>query len=207
MESDVPDSEGSVTHLIRRLKDGDDAALAKIFDRYYTRVVSLARRKLGTTRRMADEDDVAQTAFWGFYRCLREQRLPHLNNRHDLIGLLIVITARQAASQLAREMRQKRGGGHVVGESAIQLLTRAGGGVEIPDDARGPDEQVLLTECYERYMQALPQQLRSVAEDYLAGCSHGEIAARHQRSTRTADRWIRSIGEIWRQKAAQEPAW
>lgn len=202
------DSEGSITHLIRRLKSGDDAALGKIFERYYARVVGLARRKLGTMRRMADEDDVAQSAFWGFYRSLKENRLPNLNNRQDLIGLLIVITARQAATQVEREMAKKRGGGNIHGESVFAILARSGesgaSADESPDDRPLPDEQAMLAECYERYVGALPEDLRPVAEDDLAGWTHSEIAARFERSTRTVDRWIHTIGDTWRGLAAKE---
>lgn len=202
------DSEGSVTHLLRRLKSGDDAALGKIFERYYARVVGLARRKLGAMRRMADEDDVAQSAFWGFYRSLKENRLPNLNNRQDLISLLIVITARQAATQVEREMAKKRGGGKLQGESAYTILARSGesgaGANESPDTGPLPDEQAMLAECYEHYVGALPEDLRPVAEDYLAGWTHSEIAARNGCSTRTVDRWVHSICDTWRDLATKE---
>ena len=122
--------------------------------------------------------------------------------------MLIVITARQAATQVEREMAKKRGGGNIHGESVFAILARSGesgaSADESPDDRPLPDEQAMLAECYERYVGALPEDLRPVAEDDLAGWTHSEIAARFERSTRTVDRWIHTIGDTWRGLAAKE---
>ena len=116
-------SAGSVTLYIQQLKAGQQAALQKLWEGYFGRMVRLARKKLqGVPRQMADEDDAAQDAFASFYRGVERGRFPQLLDRHDLWQVLVLLTARKA-SNLARHARApKRGGGRV--QSAEALCTR-----------------------------------------------------------------------------------
>jgi hypothetical protein len=51
---------GSVSHWIRQLQAGDPAAAEPLWQRYFRRLVGLARARLrGAPRRAADEEDVA----------------------------------------------------------------------------------------------------------------------------------------------------
>ena len=60
-------SDDEVTRWLEGLTQGDDLAIQQIWERYYERLVRLARKKLGdTSRRMADEEDVALSAFHSF---------------------------------------------------------------------------------------------------------------------------------------------
>ena len=76
----------------------------------------------GAARRAADEEDVALSAFDSFCRGVEQGRFPLLNDRDDLWALLVVITVRKAIDLRQHERRQKRGGGQVAGESALDLL-------------------------------------------------------------------------------------
>ena len=62
--------EASVTHWINQLKAGDPDAAQKLWERYFRRLVSLARKK----RRAADEEDVALSAFDSFCRGAEQDR-------------------------------------------------------------------------------------------------------------------------------------
>src|SRR3954452_12177024 len=111
--------EGSVTRWIDDLKAGDRAAAQPLWERYYARLVALARDKLRRTRRAAaieDEEDAALSAFNSFCDGAARGRFPLLADRGDLWRLLVVITARKACAQVDRRCRQKRGGGQVLGE-------------------------------------------------------------------------------------------
>ena len=59
------------------------------------------------------------SAFASFCHAAEGGRFPDLTNRQDLWRLLITITAQKAVDQARRQCRAKRGGGHVLGESAI----------------------------------------------------------------------------------------
>jgi hypothetical protein len=69
---------GSVTHWINALKGGDPAAAQKLWERYFARLVGLARKKLQGTRHLtADEEDVALSAFDSFCRGAAAGRFPN----------------------------------------------------------------------------------------------------------------------------------
>src|SRR5262249_21367679 len=105
-------SDGSVSRLIDGLVIGDPAAVEKLWERYFRRLVGLARKKLADApRRAADEEDVALSAFNSFCQNAEQGRLPQLLDRDSLWRVLVVITVRKAAHLRRDEGRQKRGGG------------------------------------------------------------------------------------------------
>src|SRR5271157_2090248 len=114
---------GSVSALIARLEAGDHEAAQPLWERYYPRLVELARKHLrGTTRRAADEEDVALSAFDSFCRGVEKGRFPQLKDRDGLWSLLVLITARKAADLANYNRRERRGGGQVRGDSALGPL-------------------------------------------------------------------------------------
>jgi hypothetical protein len=114
-------SDDSVTYLINKLKDGDEAAVQRLWEAYFGHLVSLAQCRLRlSTRRVADEEDVALSAFDSFFRGVEQGRFPRLEDRHDLWRLLVLITTRKAADLANHERSKKRGGGRELGESALE---------------------------------------------------------------------------------------
>jgi len=199
--------DGSVSEWLGQLQEGEEAALAKLQQRYWPALVNRARRKLrDAPARMADEEDIAQEAFWAFYRSVKAGKLPRLNNRHDLWALLTHIVGCRAVNQIQHEIgTQKRGGGKVHGGSAFDLLTQSGAhaAVEPADEAaHSPLEQVILHDCYRQYVDGLPDNVRDFAEHYLAGMTHKEIAERMGVSERTVERKLALVLRRWQTQAA-----
>src|SRR6185312_13453068 len=61
--------EGSVTYWLAQLRAGVQDAAQPLWERYFQRLVGLARIRLqGAPRRAADEEDVALSAFGSFCR-------------------------------------------------------------------------------------------------------------------------------------------
>src|SRR5271169_5329863 len=114
--------DGSVTKWIGDLKAGGDSAAQHLWERYFDRLVGLARAQLRASRRagaIEDEEDAALSAFDSFCRGAASGRFPRLADRDDLWRLLVVITVRKVFGQLERRGARKRGGGRLVGESAL----------------------------------------------------------------------------------------
>jgi DNA-directed RNA polymerase specialized sigma24 family protein len=107
-------SSGSVSDWLAQLAQGDREAVAQLWRRYYPQLVRLALHRLQGAPALRDQaEDVALSAFDSFCRGAEQGRFPDLFDRDDLWRLLVVITARKAATLVRREHRQKRGGGRV----------------------------------------------------------------------------------------------
>src|SRR5262245_34414674 len=99
-------AEGSITRWIGRLKGGDLAATQPLWEAYYRRVVGLARERLrGAPRRVADEEDVALSAFDSFFAGATAGRFPQLADRLNLWPLLVSITAHTCVDLGRRDTR------------------------------------------------------------------------------------------------------
>src|SRR5262245_33574347 len=103
--------QGSVSRLLERLQEGDEAAVQPLWERYFRRMVSLARTKLlGAPRRVADEEDLALSAFHSFCRLADEGKFPDVLDRDSLWRLLVTMIVRKAAHLARDQSRLKRGG-------------------------------------------------------------------------------------------------
>jgi RNA polymerase sigma factor (sigma-70 family) len=196
---------GSVTTWIGQLETGEEVALAKLHARYWPALVQLARKRLkGIPGRAADEEDVAQEAFWGFYRSLKAGRVPRLASRHDLLALLTHIIACTAVNHIEHEVGvQRRGGGRPLESLAVEQLATSEPPSRGPGRAAKPSplEQAILKDCYQHYMDGLSEKLHDFAELYLTGITNREIADRLGCSERTVERKIALILQRWQEMA------
>jgi DNA-directed RNA polymerase specialized sigma24 family protein len=193
-------TEDPVTLWIGQLKRGDPAAAQKLWEGYFHRLVGLARAKLrGASRRAADEEDVALSAFDSFCRGTGRGQFLRLGNREDLWQLLALITARKAADLIQHDRRQKRGGGHVLGESALLGPDEAGAGLDrAVDPAPAPDFATQMAEECRRLLDRLDDDdLRAVALWKMEGRTAEEIADLLGCVPRTVERKLRLIRNIW----------
>lgn len=198
------EEQGSITRWIGDLKAGDDAAAQPLWERYFARLVQLARAKLRATRRptpVEDEEDAALSAFNSFCAGAAKGRFPLLSDRDDLWRLLVVITARKACAQVQRRTRQKRGGGRVLDESAMPggLADDSTAGFDfIAGTEPTPEFAAMVAEEYRRLLAALDDDsLRQVALDRMAGYTNDEIAERLGCARRTVARRVDLIRKIW----------
>jgi DNA-directed RNA polymerase specialized sigma24 family protein len=188
--------DGSVTHWIDQLQAGDRLAIERLWGRYFHRLVGLARKKLADSpRRVADEEDVALSAFDSFCRNAEAGRFPDLTDRDGLWRLLVVITARKAGHLRRDQARLKRGGGALV--EAGQDSQGAGWLSEILGRDPDPAFAALAADEHRRLMEALPEELRAVALKRLEGRSVEEIATELGYAERSIKRKLQLIRTVW----------
>lgn len=202
-------SSDSVTQWIGQLKAGEQAAAAKLWHRYFERLVRMAAQKLRTSRRrISDEEDAALSAFDAFCRGAAHDRFPRLEDRDDLWQVLMVLTERKSIDQIRRnDLRQKRGGGKVRGESGFHSIDpgeRSPGLDGIAGPEPTPDFAAQLAEEQHLLLDRLgDEQLRAIALWKLAGYSNEEIAEKIGKTPRTVTRKLELIRTIWEHEAAE----
>jgi DNA-directed RNA polymerase specialized sigma24 family protein len=191
----APDTGNSVTQWISALKEGDQAAAQGLWEAYFRRLVGLAYARLrDAPRRVADEEDVALSAFDSFCRGAQAGRFPRLDDRNDLWQILVLITVRKAIDLRNYEGRPSRGRGRVksLTELAQEGIEAIGGNHPTPELA------AQLAEEYERLMEQLDDSsLQSVATWKLEGYTDDEIAVRLGCVTRTVERKLARIRRMW----------
>lgn len=184
-------SDGSVTHWIKQLQSGGEEAARELWRRYFHRLVGLAREKLrGSPRRVADEEDVALSAFDSFCRQAEQGRFPGLHDRDGLWRLLVVLTARKAGHLRRDQERLKRGGGQEGDwdEAFGEAISRE----------PGPEDAAIAAEEHCRLMAALnDDRLRQVAQLRLEGFSVEEIAEAVGYAPRSIKRKLQLVREVW----------
>ena len=199
------DGQGSITGWIAGMKAGDLAAAQPLWERYFARMVDLARARLRASRGRdagSDEEDPALSAFNSLCVGLAKGRFPQLADRDDLWGLLVVITTRKVQAQARRRLRQKRGGGQVRPASDLagpgcddeddnDLLARAVGSEPTPEFA------AMVAEEYRRLLDRLGDDvLRRVAVLRMEGFTTDAIADQLGCARRTVARQLALIRQI-----------
>ena len=191
----------AITPWLSLLRDGHPEAAQRIWDRYFRRLVGLARKKLrGRRLAVADEEDVAISALDSFCRNAREGRFPQLADSDGLWRLLVVITARKAVRLVRDQGRQKRSGGTLTGpldsegnQPAVE---------ELIGNEPSPEFAAQVAEEYERLLALLDDDQRAIAIAKLEGLTNEQIAERFNRALRTVERRLKLIRKIWTEREA-----
>jgi DNA-directed RNA polymerase specialized sigma24 family protein len=188
----------SVSVWLDGLKVGDGRDIQRLWDRYFGRLVRLAGSRLpGHARRAFDEEDVALSAFRSFCDRAGRGQFPMLSDRDDLWRVLSTITVRKVVHSVRHQTRLKRGGGRVLGESAVGEAADEGLSRFLGDEPT-PEQAAEFADEYERLFARLDDPaLRTIARRKLEGYSSEEIAAGLGVTARTVDRKLRLIRALW----------
>jgi DNA-directed RNA polymerase specialized sigma24 family protein len=196
----------SVTRWIDLLKAGDRAAAQPLWEQYYAQLVRHARARLaGRFRALADEEDVALSAFASFFRGVEQGRFPHLDDRGDLWRVLLMLVAQKRVRLIRRQTAAKRGGGKV--QTAADAAAGSDDGdsilAQVLDAEPTPELAAeVVDECRRLLDQLDDNGLRDIAVWQMEGYTVDEIAGRLGCSPRTVARKLALIRDRWR---AEEP--
>lgn len=191
----------SVTLWLNQLKQGDQSAAQKLWDRYGPTLVRLARHRFHACAGPAfDEEDLVQCVFTELWSAAMSGRLEKVQGRDDLWWLLLAITKRKALSRVAFNARQKRSGeiyarGHNMGAAPDTSVIHA---TTIDPGQPPPDLIMVLDEEQHRLLSLLRDDtLRSIAVWKFEGYSHEEIAEKLSVTSRTIIRKLNLIRKRW----------
>ncbi len=179
-------AENSVTCWLDAVRSGEEEAAANLWDRYFNRLVRLARKRL-TTDPGYDGEDLAVSVFKSLFRNLQDGRY-ELNDRDALWSLLVVFTMRKANDRWNRHSAQKR---QRPGQDAVDAS-------EAQDRELTPDLAVMMADQCQHLLEKLDDnELIRVAVLKLEGHSNAEIGEALNCSVRSVGRMLNLIRRIW----------
>jgi DNA-directed RNA polymerase specialized sigma24 family protein len=181
------DDDQPVSVWIDQVKAGDHEALEKIWHAYLSRLLGLVRGNLRqSAARLADPDDIVQSAMISFWTRACGGRYPALNDRDGLWKLLVAITLTKARALSRKEGRRR--------DLLEQHLPNFGFLQTDPT----PEVAAQLTEDFQYLLDRLNSDLlRAIAMDKLEGFTNAEIASRQGKSIPTIERKLRLIRQLW----------
>jgi DNA-directed RNA polymerase specialized sigma24 family protein len=195
-------TQGSVTRMIAQLDlEQPSQAQEALWNRYFCRLVALAKMKLGETpQRVADAEDVAVNALADFFLDHRAGKFPSLRDRNELWPLLATITSHKAVDQQRQLFAQKRGIDQVRGDSIRrdENTWLSDWPAEKFEQELQPDYLLMMQEQCDRLLSTLgDDELRTIARRRLEGYTNREIASELGVIERTVERRVRLIRTLW----------
>lgn len=173
------DADGA---LLRRIADGDERALAELYDRYAGISYSLAFAML---RDAADAEEVVGDAFAQIWRTVRSFEA----SRGSLQAWVTTLVRSRALDRLCARRRRER---LVISEASLP----EGDAPDAPSSAAVPDADAESAEQQRQVLAALaaltPAQQEALRLAYFEGLSQTEIAERLQEPLGTVKSRMRS---------------
>lgn len=195
-------SDHSISLWLSGLKRGEEEAARQVFEKCFERLIQVAKSRLaGASRRVADEEDVALSVFHSLCRGAAAGRFERLRDRGELWQMLMAITQQKVVDLKRHNIRQKRGGGEVRGESVFleKDAEQLGRGIEdYAIEELTPQFLCTLAEEHQRLLGLLRDDaLRRIALLRMEGYTDEEIASEMGVSLRTVERKLQLIREQW----------
>jgi RNA polymerase sigma factor (sigma-70 family) len=180
----------SVTRWLNQVKEGERDGVRLLLERYFQRLVQLARSRLGRPELANYDEDVALSAFKSLCLGAERGRFPQLSDRDDLWRLLAVLTIRKAIDVQRRHRTRE-----ATGEPDLEQLLSA----EPP-----PELAAEMAENYQRLLSGLDaDDLRSIALWKVEGYTNEEIAGRLKCVVRSVERKLQRIRILWAEAIAE----
>lgn len=185
--------------LVQRYREGDELAAQELFERYLSRLVSLARVRLSTRmQRRVEPEDVVQSVYRSFFRKAGEGKFT-IDKSGDLWRLLAKITILKVRGQVEFHTAQKRG---INSETATDESSEKSILPEALSREPSPEDAATMVEELEAVMDRLDPTQRKIMELKLQNFSEDEICAEVQRSGRTVRRALQQIRSELQNKLA-----
>jgi RNA polymerase sigma-70 factor, ECF subfamily len=182
--------------LLRLWQAGDESAAREIFERYFERLLALARRRI--SQRLAsrvDPEDVVQSAFRTFFGRYKAGQFT-IQDSEDVCKLLARITVHKTLRQIAFHKAAKRDPSQEAGQGSdgqAQLM-------EVLDREPTPEAVNAFVDQLDHFLKQLRPEDRQILEMRMQGYNSLEIAEK----LGISDRKIRRLMERVRGLAQKE---
>jgi DNA-directed RNA polymerase specialized sigma24 family protein len=187
-------TEGSITWFFGQLRQGDDLALAGLWQRFFPRLMALATHVLADRpQRAASAEDAVQEALVSFWRRAREGEFESVADRDHLWRLLAQFTVFKARRQVRRESAEKRGGGRILDEPTLADSDNPQPLAELAWQQPTAEVDLGAAELVEQ----LPTELRQFAVLWLLGHTTEEIAEKMHCTQRKVQRKLELVRLRW----------
>ena len=115
MTSDSIDPEArltqkSVTLLLRKVRSKNEAAIADLWEKYWTQLVKAAQKQCQYKTALVDPEFIAQSVFNHVCNQFHRGDIADISDREQFWAILLNLTKNKAIDHFRRETRKKRGG-------------------------------------------------------------------------------------------------
>lgn len=194
----IPNESNSVSIFISQLKERDPSATQAIWNRFFQRLLPLARSRLrGVSDRALSEEDILVSVFDRFFSAAAEGRFAKLQDRDDLWQILLMLMNHRIVEHYRHAKALKRGGD--LTDRFDDLAVKQSVPHELADLEPGPEVIAAFNDSLSVAISSLAdEKTREVALFKLEGYENTEIAAKMDISLSSVERKLRVIRESWK---------
>ena len=188
-----PDAnDESFDDLMGRLRRGDNAAAAEVFNEFANRLIGLVQKRLGPQiRRKVDPEDVLQSVFRSFFRRQAAGEMDELETWDSLWGMLVVIAVRKCGHRVEYFLAACRDVQREVPRPASADAAGWDAGFRAPEPT--PAEEAILNDLVQHLMARLEGRHRQVLALSLQGYTIPEISTKVGCTERTVYRVLERV--------------
>src|SRR4051812_3426730 len=188
----------SISEWLGRLREGEAAAAQKLWDRYSSKLIRIAKQRLSKSPPgISNEDDLALSVFGSVFRGAAEGRFDRITSRDELWWLLLGITKQKSVDYLRRETALKRSAHHAAVNYSLDELVAS---------TPSPHFAAALEDEYARLLKSLPNDmLRKIAALRIEGYTAAEIAQQTSITVRAVERKLQMVRNTWKVEFHQVP--
>lgn len=180
--------------LIGGLTSGDELVLHEFYGRYADALEMIVKSRLqqGFQRRF-DAEEVVQSTMRTFFRRMQAGHL-ELDDRQRLWNLLCAITLTKLREKVRFHLRMRR----AIDKEQGFVEERNGGNsgtaiADVPDPRAAPDAALEFAETFNKILNSLTSEERSLIELKLQDCTNIEIARALNLSDRSVQRILQRL--------------
>lgn len=200
-DSPTDERETVLTERQKTFPVDDEAFVEQLWNQYYAKLkIAVAGRVNAIRRPVANESEIALSAFHSFVQRARAGQFPDLDDHDAMWRLLKTIAIRKANDMCKHLKAKKRGGGHAIfGQADLTTDNHRAVGIETAiSDVDPPWLDAEISDLFNALMANLPDDRhRDVVLLKLQGAPVVTIAECLGTSSRSVQRLLKQIEIRW----------